>query len=85
MKGGEVVVCGNEMAELPLPVAGLMSPLNGHEVARRCEQIADLVRRAGCTMRAPFITMPLMCLPVIPEIKLTDRHLWDSLHMQVIC
>lgn len=84
MKGGEVVVCGNEMAELPLPVAGLMSPLDGHEVAHRCEQIADLVRRAGCTMRAPFITMPLMCLPVIPEIKLTDRHLWDSLHMQVI-
>ena len=34
-------------------------------------------------MHAPFITMSFLCLPVIPELKLTDKHLWDSKNMRV--
>ena len=35
----------------------------------------------GCTLKAPFITMAFLCLPVIPELKITDRCLWDSQNM----
>lgn len=84
MKGGLVAVSGDEMAELALPIAGLMSPLSGDEVACRGSRLHEMVRQAGCTMKAPFITMAFLCLPVIPELKITDKYLWDSKNMKVI-
>lgn len=84
MKGGQVAIANDDMADLALPIAGLMSPLGGHEVAYRCLQLCELARQSGCQMRAPFITMAFLCLPVIPELKITDKHLWDSRNMKVI-
>ncbi len=84
MKGGQVAVADDEMTDLALPIAGLMSPLSGHEVAYRCLQLCEMARRAGCPMHAPFITMSFLCLPVIPELKITDKHLWDSKNMKVV-
>ncbi len=84
MKGGQVAIADDDMTDLALPIAGLMSPLGGHEVAYRCIMLSEIARRAGCTMRAPFITMAFLCLPVIPELKITDKHLWDSKNMKVV-
>ena len=84
MKGGQVAIADDDMTDLALPIAGLMSPLGGHEVAYRCIMLSEMARRAGCTMRAPFITMAFLCLPVIPELKITDKHLWDSKNMKVV-
>jgi adenine deaminase len=84
MGGGQVAVAENDMVDLALPVAGLMSPLNGHEVAYRCMLLCEMAAKAGCKMRAPFITMSFLCLPVIPELKITDKHLWDSKNMRII-
>ena len=84
MKGGQVAIANDDMADLALPIGGLMSPLGAHEVAYRCLQLCEMARRAGCKMRAPFITMAFLCLPVIPELKITDKHLWDSHNMQVV-
>ena len=84
MRGGQVVVSKDEMLDIALPIGGLMSPLSGHEVAYRCRMINDMVEKLGCTMKAPFITMAFMCLPVIPELKITDRCLWDSAKMQPV-
>jgi adenine deaminase len=78
MQGGQVVVSRDEMLDIPLPIAGLMAPMSGHEIAFRTLLIQELVRRIGCTMKSPFITMAFMCLPVIPDIKITDRHLMDT-------
>ena len=77
MKGGLVAIAGNEMTDLALPIAGLISPLSGHEIAYRSSRLRDTILEAGCLFHAPFITMAFMCLPVIPEIKLTDRGLFD--------
>ena len=84
MNGGQVALADDEMTDLALPIAGLMSPLSGHEVAYRCLQLCEMARRAGCPMHAPFITMSFLCLPVIPELKITDKHLWDSKNMKVV-
>ena len=53
-------------------------------VAYRCMLLCEMARKAGCQMRAPFITLSFLCLPVIPELKITDKHLWDSLNMKVV-
>ena len=84
MRGGQVAIADDDMTDLALPIAGLMSPLSGHEVAYRCMLLSEMAHRAGCTMRAPFITMAFLCLPVIPELKITDKHLWDSKNMKVV-
>ena len=81
MRGGQVVITSDEMIEMALPIAGLMSPLDGHEVAYRCRLLCDMAVLTGCTLKAPFITMAFLCLPVIPELKITDRCLWDSQNM----
>ena len=78
MRGGQVVVSPDEMLDIPLPIAGLMAPMNGHEIAFRTLCIQDMVKKIGCKMTSPFITMAFMCLPVIPDIKITDRHLMDT-------
>lgn len=80
MQGGEVAIAGDEMESLPLPIAGLISPLNGHEIAYRSARIRDVIMKAGCPLKAPFITMAFMCLPVIPSLKITDKGLLDSDH-----
>ncbi len=84
MKGGQVVVTPEEMMDIPLPVAGIMAPMDGHEIAFRTLCIQEKVKEIGCQMKSPFITMAFMCLPVIPEIKITDRHLIDSKTFSVI-
>ena len=84
MQGGQVVITDEEIIEMALPIAGLMSPLDGHEVAYRCRLLCDMAAQTGCMMKAPFITMAFLCLPVIPELKITDKFLWDSKNMKVI-
>lgn len=79
MRGGLVAICGeNRISRIELPVAGVMSPLEGKEVARLNREVHDTVAAAGCTMRSPFITMSFMCLPVIPQVKITDKGVFDA-------
>jgi adenine deaminase len=78
LKGGFVVVSdGKVLAELALPVAGLMS-LEPFEIVR--EGLIALRRAAkdlGCTLPEPFLQVAFLPLPVIPHLKITDRGLFD--------
>jgi len=76
MRGGIVVGTKEAFSELALPVAGLMSPLPGIEVARRLKVLKRSAQELGCPFRAPFMTLAFMALPVIPELKLTDKGLF---------
>jgi adenine deaminase len=84
MRGGQVVITPEDMLDIPLPIAGLMAPFSGQETAILTISMHEIVKRTGCQMKSPFITMAFMCLPVIPDIKLTDRHLMDTKTMSVI-
>ena len=76
-KGGVTAYCGTEMVAVPLPVAGLMSNEDGYEVAAAYQNVDALAKRLGSTLYAPFMTLAFMALVVIPEIKLSDRGLFD--------
>ena len=78
MRGGLAALSGkNRLSRLELPIAGIMSPLEGREVARLNREVLDTIADAGCTMCSPFITMSFMCLPVIPKVKITDKGVFD--------
>ncbi|MFB5759797.1 adenine deaminase [Paenibacillus medicaginis] len=85
MKGGSAVVSASGEALMPLPIAGLMSPAPFAEVAKQSEGISTALQHAGCTLNNAFMTLSLLALVVIPEIRLSDKGLvaigGDGIHM----
>jgi adenine deaminase len=76
--GGEVVVESvGVRAELPLPIAGLLSDAPLDTVLEQARACIDAARRLGCELPAPFQTMSFLALSVIPSLKITDRGLVD--------
>ncbi len=78
MKGGLVAVAdGQVLARLPLPVAGLMSEKSAYEVQAELEELLEATKSLGCVLEEPFMALSFLALPVIPELKLTDKGLVD--------
>jgi adenine deaminase len=77
--GGGIVAAadGEVLAELPLPVAGLISDRPLEEVIAASRACHDAAHALGCPLDSPFQTMAFLALSVIPHLKLTDRGLVD--------
>lgn len=75
--GGVTAYCSTEMVAVPLPIAGLMSNEDGYEVAQAYQNADALAKRMGSMLYAPFMTLAFMALLVIPELKISDRGLFD--------
>ncbi len=75
MQGGIVIVRdGNILAELPLPIAGLMCPLPAAAVRQALSLLMDGARALGVSPGIdPFMTLSFVSLPVIPALRLTTR------------
>jgi adenine deaminase len=82
--GLAVVADGRVLAELPLPIAGLMSPRPLNEVAAAYAGLKEAYRALGGTLPDPFMALSFLALPVIPELKLTDLGLVDVNRFQVV-
>ncbi len=83
-KGGVSLVNGSEEMLLPLPVAGLMSNRDGYEVAKAYDALDKRAKALGSTLRAPYMTLSFMALLVIPDIKLSDKGLFDGRKFEFI-
>jgi len=78
MQGGLVAVeNGQVLARVPLPIAGLMSDQPLERVREQLDDLVEVTRGLGADLHAPFMAMAFLALPVIPELKLTDRGLVD--------
>ncbi|MGD9581091.1 MAG: adenine deaminase [Vampirovibrionia bacterium] len=77
-QGGKVVVKNQKKMEiLPLPIAGLISNKSAEEVMLKMNSLKKAAKSIGSTIDDPFMLLAFMCLPVIPELKLTDKGLVD--------
>lgn len=72
VQGGIAMVTENGETVLPLPVAGLMSNAPYEEVAEQSRAIGEALKQAGCTMNYAFMTLSLLALIVVPELRLSD-------------
>jgi adenine deaminase len=77
-QGGVCAVTGDTERLVPLPIAGLMAGGEAHEVAAHYGSVEELARELGSPLRAPLMTLSFMALLVIPELKLSDRGLFDG-------
>jgi adenine deaminase len=77
--GGGIVAVdeGEVLAELPLPVGGLLADLPLAEVVERSRACTEAAERLGCRGATPFLTMSFLALSVIPSLKITDQGLVD--------
>jgi adenine deaminase len=76
---GGLVVIDNKItvAELPLPVAGLLSNASFEATASNLKELKDKVKILGGTHKAPFMILSFLCLSPIPKLKVTDLGLID--------
>ena len=75
--GGLAVSLGGETTSLALPVSGLMSTEPVGRVAADLRALLDASRKTGTSLPNPFMTLSFLSLPVIPELKITNRGLVD--------
>jgi adenine deaminase len=77
--GGGIAVAadGKVQAELPLPVAGLLSDRPLAEVVAATRACVEAARALGCQVPSPFQSLAFLSLSVIPSLKITDRGLVD--------
>lgn len=85
IEGGFVVAAGGKiLAELALPVAGLMSLLSFEEVREKLVTLRAAAKSLGVTLEEPFLQLAFLALPVIPALKITDRGMVDVRKFEII-
>lgn len=76
--GGLVAAVGEEiLAEVPLPIAGLMSDQPLETVRRQMDELVEAAHDLGSPLHDPLMTLGFLALEVIPSLKLTDQGLVD--------
>lgn len=85
IEGGFVVADkGRILAELALPIAGLMSLQPFEAVRDRLVDLREAARSLGVTLEEPFLQLAFLALPVIPALKITDRGMVDVEKFEII-
>ncbi|MEH7829470.1 adenine deaminase [Gemmobacter denitrificans] len=85
IEGGFVVTCdGKVLAELALPVAGLMSLNPFEQVRDDLIALRAAARSLGVVLEEPFLQLAFLALPVIPHLKITDHGMVDVDRFEII-
>jgi adenine deaminase len=85
LHGGMVVASGERvLAEVPLPLGGLMSTEPVEAVKAQVEAAVAAAHRLGSRLHDPFMAMSFLSLEVIPALKVTDKGLVDVERMEVV-
>lgn len=76
IKNGGIAVVGNEIVKIDLPLAGLMSNEKAGKVARKFKDVVKYANKLGCNEDF-FKKIFFLCLLVIPEIRISDKGMFD--------
>jgi adenine deaminase len=83
--GGQVVVEGGRVVtEVPCPIGGLLSDRSAEQVAAAVRRIEEAAAGLGVGLPSPFMAMSFLALSVVPELKITDRGLVDTVNFQLV-
>ena len=83
LQGGQIAVANGKIkAELPLPIAGLVTNQPLIKAMKLIEELNTAAHLLGCDLDAPFMTLSFLSLSPIPALKLTDQGLIDATRLQ---
>ena len=82
--GMTAVQNGKVLGTVPLPIAGLMNDKSAEEMSSLVENLEESWKQIGCSMPSPFMTMALIPLACLPELRLTNRGLVDCTTFQFV-
>ena len=83
--GGQVAVAGGAiLGEVPCPFGGLLSDLPAEQVAAMVHDMGKAAGEMGATLPSPLMAMSFLALSVVPELKLTDRGLVDTVRFELV-
>ena len=77
-RGGICAVSSAKEEVVPLPVAGIMSDQAGETIGKQYAELTKTAKRLGSKLHAPYMTLSFMALLVIPELKLSDKGLFNG-------
>lgn len=77
LKGGILLFDGKRFEEIQLNVAGLMTDRDGNQIAKKYRNLNRKAKLMGSKLTAPFMTLSFMALLVIPELKISDKGLFN--------
>ena len=80
--GMAAVLDGKLIALVPLPVAGLMCEEPCEDIDRKVRGLDAAWKTLGCDMISPYMTTALLSLAVLPELRLTNKGLIDTVNYQ---
>ena len=78
MRGGLAVCSGDKISKLKLEIGGIMTSVSCSETAKNYLRLNNEISKMGCRLKAPFMTLSFMALLVIPELKISDKGLFDA-------
>ena len=85
LQGGLVLVKdGKVLSEIPLPICGLLSNLDGEVVADKLAEMIAILKTLGCNVPSPNITLSFITLIFIPFFGITDQGLFDVINFRII-
>lgn len=84
LEGGIVVTDDNRTTSLPLPIGGLMANDTCENVAKEQLALMQHLKELKCPLSSPIVALAFMQLPVIPELKITDKGLFDVINFKFI-
>ncbi|MGE5603923.1 MAG: adenine deaminase C-terminal domain-containing protein, partial [Nitrososphaerales archaeon] len=85
MEGGIVAVEGGKvLAEIPLPVCGLLTDVDAWTLAGQRQAVLDAARSLGCTVPEPFMFLSFITLAAIPAFAVTDKGFVDCLEQKLV-
>jgi len=77
-KGGISLATEDEELVLELPIAGIITNLPAEEVAELYVKLDHRAKELGSQLKAPYMSLSFMALLVIPELKLSDKGLFNG-------
>ncbi|AZQ62016.1 adenine deaminase [Flammeovirga pectinis] len=78
MQGGLCIKNDTKEATFALPIAGLMTNIDGESAAKKYIQLLETAKEFGSTLHDPYMTLSFMALLVIPQLKISDKGLFDG-------
>jgi adenine deaminase len=83
LQGGQIAVAdGKVKAELPLPIAGLVTDQPLPKAMKLIDNLNAAAHALGCNLAAPFMALSFLALSPIPSLKLTDQGLIDATNLK---